>query len=90
VSYLFIHIGEDVVVQARDVVAIIDGQVIESSTITSEFLRNQHENKPIIKITKGIIKSIVITDKNIYFSPLSSSTLKRRSHLETTFESIEE
>jgi extracellular matrix regulatory protein B len=90
VDYLFIHIGEDVVVQTKDVVAIIDGQVIESSTITSEFLRKQHDNKPIVKITKAIVKSIVITDKNIYFSPLSSSTLKRRSQFQNTLETIEE
>jgi extracellular matrix regulatory protein B len=87
---LFIHLGEDVVVQARDVVTILDGQVLESSTITSEFLHKQHAQKPVVKITNDFIKSIVITDKQIYFSPLSSSTLKRRAQFKSTFESIEE
>jgi extracellular matrix regulatory protein B len=86
---MFIHLGEDVVVQAREVIVILDGQVLESSTITSEFLQMQHKDNPVIKISNEMTKSIVITKKHIYFSPLSSSTLKRRSQLHTSVEMLD-
>ncbi len=74
---MFIHLGENVIIQTNDVVAILDRQLIKSSTIVNEFLEKQ-VNK-IVELTSGDTKSVVVTVDRIYFSPLSSNTLKKRA-----------
>lgn len=85
---MFIHLGENVIVRSNDVVTILDRQLLKSSSIVNEFLELQESR--IVKLTTGDIKSVVVTIDKIYFSPLSSSTLKKRSQhitdLEMTFE----
>ncbi|RHW40435.1 DUF370 domain-containing protein [Neobacillus notoginsengisoli] len=68
---MYIHIGEDHMVRVKDIIAIIDKDSVAASGI-----RNTGDS---INLSKGPIKSVVITEKNIYFSPLSSNTLKKRS-----------
>jgi extracellular matrix regulatory protein B len=75
---VFIHLGEETVIQSKDVIAIIDGELINSSTILNEFIELNHSKNNIVEIN-GSIKSIVVTTNQIYFSPLATSTLKRRS-----------
>jgi extracellular matrix regulatory protein B len=74
---LYIHIGEDCLVKAKDIIAIIDKESSNSSPYFEELL-NKHENH-LIDLAKGSFKSIIITSGTIYFSPLASSTLKKRS-----------
>ncbi|MFP3394402.1 DUF370 domain-containing protein, partial [Brevibacillus sp. SIMBA_076] len=40
-------------------------------------LKKQEEQ--IISLSQGTPKSIVVTTKSVYYSPLSSSTLKKRA-----------
>jgi len=74
---LYIHVGEDILVRSKDIIAIINKQSVSSSKYVEEFLERQHPS--VINLSKGSFKSIVITTDNIYFSPLGSGTLKRRS-----------
>ncbi|MFC4321684.1 extracellular matrix regulator RemB [Litchfieldia salsa] len=83
---MFIHIGENVIIQSDDVVAILDRQLVKSSSIVSEFLEKQ--TQPIVELTKIEYKSVVVTVDHIYFSPLSSSTLKKRAQLILDLESV--
>lgn len=76
---MFIHLGENIVIQTKDVVAIIDGDQIKDSAILNEFVAMNTQTNNIIKISKGMVKSIVVTESKVYFSPLSTVTLKRRS-----------
>ncbi|MDQ0271973.1 extracellular matrix regulator RemB [Cytobacillus purgationiresistens] len=74
---MYIHIGEDVLIRTKDLVAIIDKESASSSKNTEEFL---HRDKGLlINLSKGDYKSIVITTDHIYYSPLASATLKKRS-----------
>ncbi|MBM7662206.1 hypothetical protein JOC85_003013 [Bacillus mesophilus] len=75
---MFIHLGENVVVPIREIVAILDGQLFYSSTIVQEFIDGQSKTKEIIEISTTM-KTIIVTLNQIYFSPLASVTLKRRS-----------
>jgi len=88
VGKLFIHLGENVIVHSSDVITILDQQLLKSSSIVNEFLDN-HKSK-IVEIANGKVKSVVVTVDKIYFSPLSSGTLKKRSlhisEIETVFE----
>ena len=76
---VFIHLGGDTVIRSKDVIAILDRQVKETSETTGEFLSFYEQANKVEEIAKDMTKSIVITSEKVYFSPISSSTLKRRA-----------
>jgi extracellular matrix regulatory protein B len=76
---VFIHLGGDTVIRSKDVIAILDRQVKETSETTGEFLQFYEEENKVEEIAKDMTKSIVVTAEIIYLSPISSSTLKRRA-----------
>lgn len=75
---MFIHLGEDVVIRAEDVVAIIDRQLLSIAAV-QEFLEGQKKGNNVVDISGNDVKSVVVTVDHIYYSPLSSLTLKRRA-----------
>ena len=75
---MYIHVGEDILVRAKDIIAIIDKQTVNSSKYVEEFLERQQQS--VINLSKNAFKSVVITTNHIYFSPLASGTLKKRSN----------
>ncbi|XJZ27337.1 extracellular matrix regulator RemB [Bacillota bacterium Lsc_1132] len=79
---MYIHIGEDLNIQAQDVIAILDKKSVNSSSFVEEFLKRHHES--IINLSKKSFKSIVITSNKVYLSPLASGTLKKRTSLPAT------
>ncbi|MFV9510294.1 extracellular matrix regulator RemB [Tepidibacillus sp. LV47] len=83
---MFIHIGGDFVVLAKEVVAIIDVSNQEQiSKKGKSYVQQMEQTHPVIRISNTDVKSIVITTNHIYFSPISSLTLKKRAnafHLE--------
>ncbi|MED3654247.1 DUF370 domain-containing protein [Heyndrickxia sporothermodurans] len=73
---MYLHVGEDVMVRADEIIAIIDKGSVNQSVIIQEFF--QSKKKGMINLSKGKFKSLVITDHQHYLSPLSSSTLLKR------------
>lgn len=80
---MFLHLGGDVVIPTKNVIAIFD---IDSTTIsedTRDFLKIAEEEGFIESISEDIPKSFIITETNkkskIYLSPISSVTLQKRS-----------
>ncbi|KYO67252.1 extracellular matrix regulator RemB [Thermovenabulum gondwanense] len=76
---MFIHIGKNTVIKSRDVIAILDSSTAKSAA-TSEFLQIAKE-EGFVKSEEKEGKSIIITEKNIYFSPISSITLLKRANI---------
>ena len=74
---MFLHLGSDVSVALKDVIAINDYSYLK--TINKEFLKNMRSKKFIIDISENDPKSFVITDKKIYLSAISSVTLNKRA-----------
>jgi extracellular matrix regulatory protein B len=74
---MYIHIGEDFNVRSKDIIAIVDKQSGDSSSLVKEFLKKHEGN--LINLAKKSFKSIVITNEHVYLSPFASSTLKKRS-----------
>ena len=74
---MFLHLGSDVSVALKDVIAINDYSYLK--TINKEFLKNMRSKKFIFDISENDPKSFVITDKKIYLSAISSVTLKKRA-----------
>ena len=89
---MFLHLGENVVVPIKDVIGIFDLETTMYSSDTSSFLRLAEEDGFVEKISKDKPKSFVIAEVNkmskIYLSPISSSTLTKRTNLEYTLQGI--
>lgn len=75
---MYIHIGEDLNIRAKDIIAILDKGCVNSSQLVEEFL--QHHSEKLINLSKNPFKSVVITYDKIYLSPIASGTLKKRSN----------
>ncbi|WP_055669992.1 extracellular matrix regulator RemB [Desnuesiella massiliensis] len=83
---MFLHLGENVVVPIKDVIGIFDIETSMYSTDTIQFLRMAEEDGFVERITKDKPKSFVIAEvdkkSKIYLSPISSSTLTKRTDIE--------
>ena len=82
---MFLHLGENVVVPIKDIIGIFDLQNSMYGSDTVQFLRMAEEDGFVEKITNEKPKSFVIAEVNkkskIYLSPISSSTLNKRSEI---------
>lgn len=80
---MFLHLGENVVVPIKDVIGIFDIETTMYSADTSQFLRMSEEDGFVERITNEPPKSFVIAEvdkkSKIFLSPISSSTLCKRS-----------
>jgi extracellular matrix regulatory protein B len=77
---MFIHIGNGNVIWSKDVVAIIDHQIISSSVIMGEMIQAWKKEKKIIGPTSNA-KSVIITKDEVYYTTVSVSTLKKRTSI---------
>lgn len=74
---MYLHVGEEVLVRTRDIIAILDIDSTSTSPFMEEFIARQEHQ--VVHLAKGTVKSIVVTGNHIYYSPLASGTLKKRS-----------
>lgn len=83
---MFLHLGENVVVPIKDVIGIFDLQSTKYSSDTNQFLRLAEEDGFVERITKENPKSFVIAEvdkkSKIYLSPISSTTLTKRTNMD--------
>ncbi|PYZ96265.1 DUF370 domain-containing protein [Alteribacter lacisalsi] len=86
---MFIHLGGDTVIRSKDVVAILDHQSRGMSQDNEEFLTEHGRRKKVTEISADTIKSVVITEGQVYLSPISSLTLKRRANAAVDIEEEE-
>ena len=71
---MFLHLGADVMVYLNDIVAIISARQTAENPLKD--LKNPLK---IIQVSSQATKSLVLTRKAIYKSPISSSTLLKRA-----------
>ncbi|WP_164670568.1 extracellular matrix regulator RemB [Virgibacillus doumboii] len=86
---MFIHIGNDNVIQSKDVITIIDRNVVTSSGVMEEMMENAGKQDIVFGPTDEA-KSVVITSEEIYFSSLSVSTLKKRASMISTISKLDD
>ena len=83
---MFLHLGENVVVPIKDLIGIFDLQSTKYSSDTNQFLRLAEEDGFVERITKENPKSFVIAEvdkkSKIYLSPISSTTLTKRTDMD--------
>ncbi len=79
---MYLHIGADICVKIKDIVAVMDMETSSTSRITQDFLR-QKKNE-VISVNDELPKSYVIVNSmgktTLYISPISSQTLLKRAN----------
>ena len=75
---MFLHIGNDVLIKYKEIIGIFELQGNLSEAHKQIQANNLFNDRQHIYINKKDIKSCVLTDRNVYFSNISSITLKRR------------
>jgi extracellular matrix regulatory protein B len=75
---MFVHLGGDTLINSKRIVAIINTENALGANSTKEFLKTAQEEGFVQKLNDDFA-SIVITDKTVYLSPISSQTLKKRA-----------
>lgn len=80
---MFLHLGENIVVPFKDIIGIFDMETSIYGSDTIQFLRMAEEDGFVQRITKENPKSFIIAEvdkkSKIFLSPISSSTLSKRT-----------
>ncbi|MBE6048836.1 MAG: DUF370 domain-containing protein [Clostridium sp.] len=83
---MFLHLGENVAVPISDIIGIFDLETTMYGSDTSQFLRMAEEDGFVERITEETPKSYVIAEVNkkskVYLSPISSTTLSKRTYMD--------
>ncbi|SMB88428.1 protein of unknown function [Thermanaeromonas toyohensis ToBE] len=70
---MYLHIGGEIVIPLREIVAILDYEKALRSPANKEFLSSK------AKAPQGVKSCIVTKDNKVFYSPISSLTLARRA-----------
>jgi len=80
---MFLHLGENIVIPVKDIIGIFNIESTMYSADTSQFLRMAEEDGFVERITNDKAKSFVLAEvdkkSKIFLSPISSSTLQKRT-----------
>ncbi|HLR68785.1 extracellular matrix regulator RemB [Virgibacillus alimentarius] len=86
---MFIHLGNANVIQSRNIISIVDYNIISSSVIMEEMVAASKKQDKIMG-EETDAKSVVITKDIIYFSTLSVPTLQKRASMISTISKLED
>ena len=80
------YIGNDIVIESKSIIAIFDAELIKNSRRLLHIVKENKEKETLFG-DKASAKSIIMTDDAVYYSSLSTLTLKNREELyETTMD----
>jgi hypothetical protein len=65
-------------IRSDELIAIFDISIEQSSKLTSEYVDHARQNGKLEIVDTEEIKSIILTKDHLYYSPISTSTLRRR------------
>jgi hypothetical protein len=82
---MYLHIGEDVVVNGKDIIGIFDFETATLSKNTQNYLRDKEKKGKTVTIGKEMPKAFIVVEgkkeihSKVYLTLVSSLTLKRRA-----------
>ena len=79
---MFLHIGDNFMLMKKDIIAILDWETERERNANMLFYKHWQEQKqPIFACRdENQIKSLVLTDNQVYLSAISCQTLKKRAN----------
>ncbi len=75
---MFLHLGGEVVIPIRSIVAIMDLEAKDNSESTNEFLSVADDEGFVVHLSESP-NSFVVTSDKVYLSPISALTLRKRA-----------
>ena len=79
---MYLHLGNDVVIDSKKIVAMFNIDACTVSKKTRDFLAASQKNGEVINVSYELPKSFIICSDNgktsVYISQLSTKTLSRR------------
>ncbi|OXS56672.1 DUF370 domain-containing protein [Cohnella sp. CIP 111063] len=78
---MYIHLGGEKIIRTSQLIAIFDISIEQSSKLSRQFVLHAQKNKEVETIGEEDPKSIVVTEHKVYYSPISTSTLKKRARI---------
>lgn len=80
---MYLHIGEDFIVDLKEVVAILDIEYATIMKASRDFLKDAESYGVVVTVSMDMPKSFIVTNDSIqtivYLSPISSQTLRKRA-----------
>jgi hypothetical protein len=79
---MYLHVGQDFILNSRDVIGIFNLETTAPGRITHEFLRHAEKNGAVVPLSDAVPKSFILTDfpaQTLFLSPISTATLKNRA-----------
>ena len=80
---MYLHLGKDVIVNEKSVVAIFDIDKTTIGKITKKFLYDLEKKKKVVNVSDDLPKSFVICEHagntTVYITQISTMTLQKRS-----------
>ncbi|MEN6350257.1 MAG: extracellular matrix/biofilm biosynthesis regulator RemA family protein [Syntrophomonas sp.] len=76
---MYVHLGNNFIISFKDIVAILNLEPPLSHDI-KDIIEIARLDRKLVKISEnGKEKSLVVCDKKVYMSPISSTTLYKRA-----------
>lgn len=80
---MFLHLGNDVLINTKNLIGIFDIEKSSISKFTKEFLGNAEKTKRIFNVSYELPKSFIVCldedlNETVYISQISAATLKKR------------
>lgn len=80
---MFLHLGNDVLINTKNLIGIFDIEKSSISKFTKEFLGNAEKTKRIVNVSYEMPKSFIVCldedfNETVYISQISTATLKKR------------
>lgn len=81
---MYLHLGQDTVIETEDIVAMFDIDACTISKKTRDFLTAAQKNGEVVNVSFELPKSFIVCRKNgkntVYISQLSAKTLMKRKN----------
>lgn len=82
---MYLHLGQDTVIEAENITAMFDIDACTVSKKTRDFLAAAQKNGEIVNVSYELPKSFIVCSKNgetkVYISQISTKTLMKRAFL---------
>ncbi|GBD28068.1 hypothetical protein HRbin31_00080 [bacterium HR31] len=76
---MYLHLGDDRVVRTAEVVAILDARLLRASEANQRFFERAAAAGQVLGHNLAGARSLVLTVRGLYPSPISATTLARRA-----------
>jgi hypothetical protein len=76
---MYVHVGGEYSISDRYIIGIFDmDSITPKQTDMIRFLSKAEKDGRVEYVSEEIPRSIIVSDDRIYFSPISTSTLRKR------------